>query len=116
MKKGEFNDWKPLYRNIWSRDESAKYMLWNGGKQADAAGVLEKVQAGGHFPEIIGQKAILLRELLFVKRIKRKGIKVVIHGCLLALSNRWQTRSGAWYGSFHSCPSDEGGNGRPRKE
>ena len=28
LKKGEFDDWKPLFRNIWSRNESAKYMLW----------------------------------------------------------------------------------------
>lgn len=28
MKKAVFDDWKPLYRNITSRPESAKYMLW----------------------------------------------------------------------------------------
>ncbi len=37
MKKGEFNDWKPLYRNIWSRDESAKYMLWKVTKSEEEA-------------------------------------------------------------------------------
>lgn len=28
MKKAVFDDWKPLYRNITSRPESAEYMLW----------------------------------------------------------------------------------------
>ena len=28
MKKAVFDDWKSLYRNITSRPESAKYMLW----------------------------------------------------------------------------------------
>ena len=29
MKKAVFGDWEQLYRNITSRPESAKYMLWN---------------------------------------------------------------------------------------
>ncbi|MBR4605531.1 MAG: GNAT family N-acetyltransferase [Lachnospiraceae bacterium] len=37
MKKGEFDDWKPLYRNICSRDESAKYMLWKVTKSEEEA-------------------------------------------------------------------------------
>ena len=28
MKKAVFGDWEQLYRNITSRPESAKYMLW----------------------------------------------------------------------------------------
>lgn len=28
LKKGVFEDWKALYENLWSREESAKYMLW----------------------------------------------------------------------------------------
>lgn len=28
MKKAVFDDWEQLYRNITSRPESAKYMLW----------------------------------------------------------------------------------------
>ena len=29
LKKAQYEDWEPLYRNIWSHPESAKYMLWN---------------------------------------------------------------------------------------
>lgn len=29
LKKAEFADWEPMYRNVWSRQETAKYMLWN---------------------------------------------------------------------------------------
>ena len=29
MKKAVFGDWEQLYRNITSRPEPAKYMLWN---------------------------------------------------------------------------------------
>lgn len=28
LKKAKFEDWKSIYDNIWSHDESAKYMLW----------------------------------------------------------------------------------------
>lgn len=28
LKAAEFEDWQDLYKNIWSRPESAKYMLW----------------------------------------------------------------------------------------
>ncbi len=28
LRKAVFEDWEPLYRNIWSRPESARYMLW----------------------------------------------------------------------------------------
>lgn len=28
LKKAEFADWKAMYRNVWSRPESAKYMAW----------------------------------------------------------------------------------------
>lgn len=29
LKKAEYDDWKDLYRNILSHNESTKYMLWN---------------------------------------------------------------------------------------
>lgn len=29
LKKAEFADWKAMYRNVWSRPESAKYMTWH---------------------------------------------------------------------------------------
>lgn len=28
LKRGVFEDWKALYENLWSHEESAKYMLW----------------------------------------------------------------------------------------
>lgn len=28
LDKGKFEDWEDMYRNIWSRAESARYMLW----------------------------------------------------------------------------------------
>lgn len=28
LKAAEFKDWKDLYENIWSRQDSTKYMLW----------------------------------------------------------------------------------------
>ena len=29
LSKAKYTDWEPLLRNIWSHEESAKYMLWN---------------------------------------------------------------------------------------
>ncbi len=28
LKKAEFEDWKAMYRNVWSRPETARYMAW----------------------------------------------------------------------------------------
>lgn len=28
LKKGDFEDWHDMYVNLWSHDESARYMLW----------------------------------------------------------------------------------------
>lgn len=28
LRKAEFEDWKALYRNVWSREETARYMYW----------------------------------------------------------------------------------------
>ncbi len=28
LKNAEFEDWKAMYRNVWSRPETAKYMAW----------------------------------------------------------------------------------------
>ncbi|MGM9619489.1 MAG: GNAT family N-acetyltransferase [Oscillospiraceae bacterium] len=28
LDKAKFSDWKAMYRNVWSRPESARYMLW----------------------------------------------------------------------------------------
>lgn len=27
--KARYEDWKSMYRNVWSRPETARYMLWN---------------------------------------------------------------------------------------
>ena len=37
LRKACFEDWKDLYRNIWSREESARYMLWQVTTSEDAA-------------------------------------------------------------------------------
>lgn len=37
LKKAEFDDWEPLLRNIWSHEESAKYMLWKVTKTQEEA-------------------------------------------------------------------------------
>lgn len=37
IKKADFEDWKDLYRNIWSREESARYMLWKLTADEEAA-------------------------------------------------------------------------------
>jgi len=29
LRKAQFSDWKDLYRNVWSREETARYMLWS---------------------------------------------------------------------------------------
>lgn len=28
LRKAEFDDWKAMYRNVWSRPETARYMAW----------------------------------------------------------------------------------------
>ena len=28
LRKAQFHDWKDMYRNVWSREETARYMLW----------------------------------------------------------------------------------------
>lgn len=28
LKKAEFDDWKDMYERVWSREETARYMLW----------------------------------------------------------------------------------------
>lgn len=28
LRKAAFEDWKSMYRNVWSRPETAKYMAW----------------------------------------------------------------------------------------
>lgn len=37
LRKSRFEDWKSLYRNVWSRPESARYMLWHVTTSEDEA-------------------------------------------------------------------------------
>lgn len=39
LEKAKQEDWQDLYRNLWSRPESARYMLWNVTESEDAAKV-----------------------------------------------------------------------------
>ena len=49
LDKARFEDWEDLYRNVWSRPETARYMLWIVTDSEEAAVVeaaltVEKVQ------------------------------------------------------------------------
>ena len=37
LKKAVFCDWKSLYENVWSREETARYMLWDVTPSEEAA-------------------------------------------------------------------------------
>lgn len=37
LDKPKFDDWKSIYKNLWSQDESAKYMLWRTTKSDEEA-------------------------------------------------------------------------------
>lgn len=37
LRKAEFDDWEPMYRNVWSRAETAKYMAWQVTDSEEAA-------------------------------------------------------------------------------
>lgn len=37
LRHPKFEDWQDMYRNLWSREEAARYMLWNvTGSEQDA--------------------------------------------------------------------------------
>ena len=42
LRKAKFDDWKPMYRNVWSRSETAKYMAWQ--ITADEEAARERIQ------------------------------------------------------------------------
>lgn len=54
----------------------------SGSKNTDAANILQIVQAVCHLCKVSGDEMILFFELLFVKRIKRKSVKRIIHQAL----------------------------------
>ena len=37
LRKAEFRDWEPMYRNVWSQPEAARYMLWSVTASEEAA-------------------------------------------------------------------------------
>lgn len=37
LKKAEFDDWQDMYKNVWSREETARYMLWEVTRSEDDA-------------------------------------------------------------------------------
>mgnify|MGYP000205284913 CR=1 FL=1 len=37
LRKAEFDDWKAMYRNVWSHPETARYMMWRVTKTEEAA-------------------------------------------------------------------------------
>ncbi len=37
LKKARFEDWEDLYRNAWSREETARYMLWTVTRSEEEA-------------------------------------------------------------------------------
>lgn len=37
LKKASFEDWQDMYCNLWSHEESARYMLWNVTKSEEEA-------------------------------------------------------------------------------
>ena len=37
LRKAVFEDWKAMYRNIWSQQESARYMVWDVTESEEAA-------------------------------------------------------------------------------
>lgn len=46
LKAADFEDWHDMYENLWSRDESARYMLWAPTHSEEAAKVrMEKTIA-----------------------------------------------------------------------
>ena len=49
LKKSEYDDWEALFKNIWSKSESAKYMLWTVIKTEDEA--KERMRKGIKYQE-----------------------------------------------------------------
>lgn len=37
LRKAEFDDWQDMYKNVWSREETARYMLWVVTRSEDDA-------------------------------------------------------------------------------
>lgn len=37
LRHPQFEDWQDMYHNVWSREESARYMLWEVTRSEDAA-------------------------------------------------------------------------------
>ena len=37
LRKAEFDDWQDMYENVWSREETARHMLWDVTQSEEAA-------------------------------------------------------------------------------
>ena len=60
LTKCRFEDWEDLYRNVWSRPETARYMLWRvTASEADARARMERTLAwqSGHDVWTVFEKA-----------------------------------------------------------
>lgn len=42
LEKAKYEDWESIYRNVWSRPETAKYMLWK--VTTDEEGARERIK------------------------------------------------------------------------
>ena len=59
LRKAVFEDWKPMYHNVWSRVETARYMVWQGS--VDEKSARERIQKtiahqSGHDAWVICEK------------------------------------------------------------
>ena len=46
LRKAVFEDWKAMYENVWSREETARYMLWDVTRsEEDAQSRMERTIA-----------------------------------------------------------------------
>lgn len=58
--KARFEDWEDMYRNVWSRPETARYMLWQvTGSETQAKARMERTIAwqNGHDVWLVREKA-----------------------------------------------------------
>ena len=62
LRKAKFEDWREMYERVWSREETAKYMLWNVTQsEEDARLRMERTiayQTESQFSYIVCDKAV----------------------------------------------------------
>ena len=61
LRKAVFEDWRDMYENVWSREETARYMLWSvTGSEEEAKSRMERTiayQSRNPYGFIIAEKA-----------------------------------------------------------